>query len=224
MKIVLVEDHVMMRDIIRKVCAERDGFEVVAEAGTGADAVEAILRTAPDLVVLDLYLPDFDGLDVLARVRDTGHRPRVLVVSGFANPYLVFRLEGAQVDGFVDKRVQALPELREALGAVSSGRTYFSDTYLRLRDDRRQNPLAFDKLLNGLELEFLAYAAHGFDDAGIARHLDITRRAAEDHRREIMGILGLLTATDLMRYARENGFTFGPPPSFAASRLRVTAL
>ena len=186
--------------------------------------MEAILQMAPDLVILDLSLPDFDGIEVLARVRDAGHRPKVLVVSGFANPHLVFRLERARVNGFVDKGIHAEAGLREALNAVLSNRTYFSDTYVRLQDERRRNPFSFDKLLTNQQLVILAFVAHRFGDGEIAERLEISRRTAETHRQTVMRKLGVRSVTELMRYAHESGFTSGSPPFVPPNPVRTHRL
>jgi DNA-binding NarL/FixJ family response regulator len=210
MKIFLVDDHVIIRDVIRKICAERSEFTLVGETSFGSKSVEVILAKRPDLVVLDLCLPDISGFEVLKRVRSEGFRPRVLVVSGHLSPYLVFRLEGADVRGFFDKCFLGVDDLRQALDAMLCDRSYFSPTFREIQVKRHRDPVAFDKLLTTRELTILTLAAHKCHDAQIAELLDISPRTSETHRLTIMRKIGVRSTRDLIRYADANGFTSVP--------------
>lgn len=206
MKIVIVEDHLMFRETVRKVCLEDHDFEVVAEAGTGLEAIECIIRSKPDVVVLDIVLPDLDGFAVLDRVRRLGQDPRVLAISSYCGPYVLFRLEEARVQGFVDKRSQTLESLRMALGALRSNRSFFSETFLKMKSDFRHDPLAFNKLLTKQQMVVLSMVAQEYADEAIAKHLGIGERTVETHRTLIMRKLEIHSRMELVHFAKLRGF------------------
>lgn len=198
-----------MREFVKRICLQEPDVEVVAEAATGGEAVEYIIRTNPDVVLLDLGLPDFDGIEVLARIRENGRRPRVLVLSSHGNPYIVFRIEQAGVQGFIDKRMQSMDTLRIAINAIRSKRTYFSESFLEMRASRINDPLAFDKLLTNQQILVLSMVADLVDDESIANRLGITERTVEAHRTAIMRKFNVHSRTDLIRYAKSQGFMSG---------------
>src|SRR5471030_2415171 len=104
MKIVIADDHCMARDLLRIVATRNFGHEVVAEAADGPQAVSAVFRTKPDLVLLELRLPGLDGFGVIDAVRRSARSPRILVISTTCDAYTVYCVERAQVQGFLDKR------------------------------------------------------------------------------------------------------------------------
>jgi DNA-binding NarL/FixJ family response regulator len=205
-KVAIVEDHPIMREVVRKVCSGISWIEVVTEAGTGAIAVSEIVKNEPDIVVLDIGLPDFDGFEVLRRIRKLGANPRVLIFSGYCSPYLIFRLEHADIHGFVDKRINTLASMREAFSAIRKKTTYFPSPFLQTQTKFRRDPLAFDKLLTNQQILILSMVADHFDDAAIAKRLEITERTVETHRSAIMRKLGLHTRMDMIYYAQKQGF------------------
>ena len=155
----------MTRDFVKSVCLREPDIEIVAEAATGHEAVDGITRTNPDVVVLDVGLPDFDGIEVLSRIRANGVRPRVLILSSHRNPYTVYRIEHADVDGFVDKRSQTVQMLRLAIDALRRRETYFSESFIEDKVKRRLDPCAFDKLLTNQQISVLSMVADLFGDA-----------------------------------------------------------
>jgi DNA-binding NarL/FixJ family response regulator len=209
----------MFREIVRKVCAEDHDFEVVAEAGNGFEAIECIVGSKPDVVVLDLVLPELDGFAVLERIRQLGQHPRVLAISSHCGPYVIFRLEEARVQGFVDKRSQTLESLRMALDALRSNRSFFSETYLKGKSELRHDPLAFNKLLTKQQMTVLSLVAQQFADDAIAKHLGIGERTVETHRTLIMRKLEIHSRMELVHFAQLRGFI---PCSPSESRERET--
>lgn len=209
MKIAIVEDELIFRDMLRKVCLAEPQIEVVVEAENGSAAVESILQTHPDAVMLDIMLPDIDGFDVLNRIRNRGQRPRVLVISSYLSPYLIYQIEDAGVDGFFDKRNQTIETLRAALNALRTNRPFFSDSFLRMKSDIRNDPSAVDKLLTRQQMIVLWLVAQEISDAAIAKHLGIEQRTVESHRTVIMRKLNLHSRMELVHYAHKQGFIFG---------------
>lgn len=220
MRIAIVEDHLMTRDFVRKLCRHEPDLDVVGEAGTGSEAVDVIVRTAPDIVVLDLELPEFDGFEVLAQIREFGIKSRILVLSAYRSRYLDFRLEQAGIHGFVDKCGQTADSLREAFAAFRINCTYFATSLLDIRNSRHRDPRSFHKLLTNQQISVLGMMAHLFTDSAIAERLEIVECTVQTHRASIMRKLDLHSRTELMSYAKANGFMSGTPPPRVGLRLK----
>src|SRR5207253_9577498 len=112
-RILLVEDHVMFREVLRKVCVTELQHEVVGEAGDGRTAVGLALTTSPDLVLLDLHLPNLDGFAVVEALRKIAPDIRILILSSHCDEYTVWRAERTRVLGFVDKNTNTIATLQE---------------------------------------------------------------------------------------------------------------
>lgn len=206
-RIVIVEDHLMFREVLRKVCGHDLHHEVVGEAADGNLAVDVVRTTRPQLVLLDLHLPGLDGFEVIARIRQIVPDLLILVLSSHCDDYTVFRAERANVQGFVDKNTNSVASLKQAISLVADGKTSFSEAFKRIRAERLANPQSFDKILGNREREVLALVAQSLRDSEIAERLNISEQTVSTHRLNIIRKLGLDNTTELVRYAREHGFT-----------------
>ena len=206
-RIVIVEDHAMFREVLRKVCGRDLRHEIVGEASDGQGAVKLVLETAPDLVLLDLHLPKLDGFGVVEAIRQASPNIRVLVLSSHCDDYTVFRAEKARVNGFVDKNTNTVAVLKKAIATVADGMNYFSPEFLRLKTARHDDPHSFDKLLTDRERGMLSLIGEPFQDWEIAMKLGVSEQTVEKHRFNIMKKLGLKSTIEVVRYARDHGFT-----------------
>lgn len=206
MNVAIVEDHRLLRDFVKKVCLDEPDIQIVAEAATGLEAVDLITRTRPDLVVLDLELPDFDGIEALARIRKNGLQPLIIILSGYINPFWVSRIEHACIQGVVDKLTQTAEILRHAIRAVRLHQTYFSATYIEIKKIERRDPLAFEKLLSSQQILVLSMVADLLSDHAIGERLKISERTVETHRTTMMRKLGVHSRVELIQKARSLGF------------------
>jgi len=204
---VIVEDHLFIRDILKKICSAELNFDVVAEASDGKQAVGEILRTQPDLVLLDLELIGTDGFTVIELVRRAGLTPRILVISSFLDDYTVYRIEKAMVHGFLDKNLNNVASVAAAIRAVSRGEARFSEAFQRSKAARHADPNSFDKVLSEREIAVLSMIGDSLGDQEIGERLNISDRTAEKHRFNIQKRLGLKSTRALVRYAQEHGFT-----------------
>lgn len=202
----------MFREVLRKICAVDLRHEVVGEAEDGRTAVELVAKTKPDLVLLDLHLPNLDGFGVVEAIRIVAPEIRILVLSSHCDEYTVFRAERARVHGFVDKNTNTVATLKAAIKAVADGKVSFSDAYKRVKDTRLKDPKSFDKLLTERERAVLALIGDALSDDEIAVRLGVSRETAEKHRFNLARKLGLRTPLEIVRYARAHGFTLAPPP------------
>lgn len=210
MRIVLVEDHLMVLDALRKACERDFGHEVVGEATRGDEALPLILRTRPDVVILDLSLPEMDGFAVAAGARKALPSLRILVLSAHCDDYTLFRVERSGVNGFVDKNGNPLAEIDRALQAIAQGKCYYSDFYHAAKLARRTDPRSFTKILSDRERVVLGLIGHGLTDDEIGQRLGITPRTAATHRSNILRKLNIAGSTKLIAFAHEHGFTSLP--------------
>lgn len=213
MKIALVEDHLMLRELLRKACARDFGHQVIAEATTGPEAIAVVLATQPDLLILDLQLPGADGLTVLRAIRAGSASCRVLVLSSHCSEYTLYRVEKARVDGFVDKNSSTLAEVRKAVAAIGAGQCYFSARYQEAKAARRRDPQAFDKLLSEREQTVLILIGRLLTDEEAAGELGISSATVAKHRFNILKKLNLPSTPALARYARDRGFSEAALPT-----------
>jgi DNA-binding NarL/FixJ family response regulator len=207
MKIVIVEDERLFRDILRKTCASDLGHEVVGECGTGAEALELVQRLQPDLVILDINLPDMDGFAVVAAVRRVRVFQRILAISSYFDEVTLGRVERAGVQGFIDKSTNTVVELRLALEAVGAGQSFFPTRFVEARKAHFKDPKAFDKLLTDREQEVLGLIGEPLSDAEIAVRLGVSPETVEKHRFNVMRKLGFTTRAECARFARRCGLT-----------------
>ena len=202
----------MFREVLRKVCVQELRHEVVGEAADGRAAVEIVTRTSPDLVLLDLHLPSLDGFGVVDAIRKRSPGVRILVLSSHCDEYTVFRSERCRVQGFVDKNTNSVAMLKLAIAAVAAGKVWFSEPFLRTKAARHRDPKSFDKLLTDRERAILILVGHPLTDAEISAQLEISEETVEKHRFNILRKLGLQTTAELVRYARDHGFTLAARP------------
>jgi DNA-binding NarL/FixJ family response regulator len=209
---VIVEDHVMFREVLRKVCEQEMHHDIVGEAGDGRTAVTVVAETRPDLVLLDLHLPNLDGFGVVDEIRKISPDTRILVLSSHCDEYTVFRAEKAHVQGFVDKNTNSVAMLKEAITHVAAGRVSFSEAFLRIKAARHRNPQSFDKLLTDRERLIVTLVGEPLSDAQIAQRLSISEETVQKHRFNVLRKLDLGSTTELVRFARERGFTLSARP------------
>ncbi|HTH49753.1 MAG TPA: response regulator transcription factor [Candidatus Limnocylindria bacterium] len=201
----IVEDHLMFREVIRLVCDDEPGIHVVGEAATGPEGMKLILETKPDIAIMDISLPGMDGLTVAERVLQRLPNLGILVLSSFCDDYTLYKVERLRVKGFVDKNSNSIAILKQALAAIREGRSYFSAVFHAVKKARLANPRSFDKMLSESEQTILSLIGHGHSDAEIARRLKISPLTAQTHRRNIMHKLGISGTPKLVAFAAEHG-------------------
>jgi len=197
----------MFREVLRKVCVEDLRHEVVGEAADGERAVQVVGDTRPDLVLLDLHLPSLDGFGVVEAIRKTTPQVKVLILSSHCDGYTVFRSERAHVNGFVDKNTNSVAMLKTAIIAVAQGKVWFSEVFLKAKAARHRDPTSFDRLLTRRERAILTLVGLPLTDAQISAKLDISEETVEKHLSNILRKFGFQRTMQLIRYAREQGFT-----------------
>jgi len=210
LRVIIADDHAVVRQGIRGVLEEVEGLSVVAEAGDGEEALALTREHEPDVVVLDVTMPGKTGLEVARELRDSGSETRVLVLSMHDDPAYVLEAVRAGADGYVLKDV-APSELRAAVTAVHEGREYFSARVthqlslgLRKEIEQEQRRSRLDSL-TAREVEVLRLVAQGLTNREIAEQLGISPRTVETHRERVMAKLRIRTVAGLTRFVVEQG-------------------
>jgi RNA polymerase sigma factor (sigma-70 family) len=210
MRVVIADDHAVVRQGIRGVLEDVEGLQVVAEAGDGDQALALAEEHTPDVVVLDVTMPGKSGLEVAKELRDRGSGVRVLVLSMHDEPEYVLEAVRSGADGYVLKDV-APSELRAAVTAVHEGREYFSarvthqlSVGLREEIEREQRKSRLDSL-TAREVEVLVMVAEGMTNRGIAEKLGISPRTVETHRERVMAKLRIRSVAGLTRFVVDQG-------------------
>jgi DNA-binding NarL/FixJ family response regulator len=206
-KIVVIEDQTMIRDLLVGACESTFKPSVVAEAADAATGLSQCLQINPDVVFLDLELPDRDGLDLLPELRRAAPQAKIIALSSHTDEVTVHRVLRSQIEGFVDKIGQPVKILQEAVTTVMEGRRYLSPVVREIWQRLRDEPAAFNKLLSDREQEVLVLVGRGYTNSEIAQQMALSPNTIQNHRCSIMSKLGLHSSSHLIRYATEKGFT-----------------
>jgi len=205
-KILLVDDHIIVRQGLRKLLETQKNFLIVAEAGNGLEALKLVDTHHPDVTVLDIMMPGIGGLEVARQVQG---KTRVVILSMHSNEaYVVEAIRNGAL-GYVLKDAQA-NELIDAIHAAYENRYYLGSpfsqqsvtTYLAKVQSR---PLDIYETLTRREREVLKMAAEGLTSGEISEKLAISPRTVEVHRANAMHKLNLKSQSDLVRYAVRRG-------------------
>ena len=209
-RVLVVDDHAVVREGLRHVLSASEGFAVVGEAGTGADALALAQAQRPDVVLLDLTMPGMSGLAVAAELRRRVPDARILVLSMHEQDEYVLAAVRGGAHGYVLKDTGPA-ELRAAIRAVYEGDGFFSPAVAgRLSAAVRHEvvteaPHQRLERLTPREREVLALVAAGNTNRAIAAHLGISPRTVESHRESLMKKLSLRSIADLTRFAVQAG-------------------
>jgi len=214
-RVIIADDHAVVRQGIRIVLEDVPGLEVLAEAGDGEEVLALLADHKPDLLVLDISMPKKNGLEVAKELRNQGSELGILVLSMHDNPEYVLEAVRAGADGYILKDVSP-SELREAVQAVAEGREYFTDRVthqlsvaLREELERERQRSKLDQL-TGREREVLVRVAKGRTNREIAEEFGISPRTVETHRERVMAKLRIRTVAGLTRFVVENGLEEAP--------------
>ena len=196
----------MFRDLLKKICREHFHLSVVGEAEDAATGLALCRLHKPDIVLLDLNLPDKDGVAMADELLAMNPRTRILALSSECDDYTLYRVLNSGVHGYVDKNRQSMEVLKEAIDEVLKGRVFFTEVVQQVRQRLRSEPKAFPKLLTEREQQLLELLGGGLTNEEVAQRLKLSTSTVQLHRRNIMGKLGLHRTPDLIRYAVSKGF------------------
>lgn len=212
LRILLADDHVLVRAGIRTLLDQLPGVEVVAEASDGREAVQLAGKSHPDLAILDVAMPVLNGLEATTRLRQQFPALQVLVLSMHANEEYVQQAFRAGAAGYLLKK-SAVAELEAALRAVQSGKNYLSPALAQRivvpqpSDEPSKSPL---ERLTSRQREILQLIAESRTTKEIAAELGVSAKTVEFHRAELMKRLSLRDIPALVRFAMQSGLVQPP--------------
>jgi DNA-binding NarL/FixJ family response regulator len=209
--ILLVDDHRMMREGLRLLLDQESEFRVVGEAADGRMAVELARQLQPDVVIMDIGMPDLNGIEATRKMRDASGSSRIIALSTYSDKRYVLGMLGAGASGYVLKSAAA-EELVRAIQQVMCGEKYLSPdltgTVVGEYLERMVSPKATQgQLLGPREREVLQMLAEGKTSKEIAAQLFIAVKTVDMHRQNIMNKLDLHSVAELTKYAIREGMT-----------------
>jgi len=208
-RVVLADDHRMLRDALVLVLGRETDIEVVGVADDGPSAIALARAHVPDVMVLDIAMPGINGVEVARRVHGNQPHVRILILSAYMDKRFVQETLKAGAAGYVTKAAAAA-ELPRAIRAVAAGQNYLSPE-ITSAVVSQFSPNSGDSgsavALSAREREVLRLVADGVRTAAIARRLGITEATVEVHRRNVMRKLDLHGIAELTKYALREGLT-----------------
>ncbi|MFH1496309.1 MAG: response regulator transcription factor [Verrucomicrobiota bacterium] len=204
-RVFLIDDQGAVLDMLCRVMREA-GIEVAGVARSGAEAVSAVLSTRPDLVVVDLSMPDQTGFDVVTELRASGAPCRFLAFTGVTSIHAIERIWDTRFDGIVSK-MSPLNELLDAVRSVLSGQVYVCRLFAEVRREQRRRPDNPSRVLTAREVQVLSLIGEARADGEIAELLQLSSTTVQGVRTRLINKLGLNGTPQLVRFANEHGYT-----------------
>ena len=210
-RVVLADDHVFVRDGIKSLLENEANIEVVGEAIDGADALEVVTETKPDLLIVDIRMPNLTGIEVVEKLRSQNNKVKIIMLSMHESEEYVLKSIKAGADGYLLKG-SSKEEFLKALHAVSSGGKYFSGDISSILIGQLTNSssssepkqtLGEEMMITKREKEILTLLLSGKGNKEIAEALDISKRTAEVHRFNLMKKLKVKNLMELSNKATE---------------------
>ena len=210
-KILLVDDHQILRDGIRSLVKGYDDMEVIGEAADGRETLDMVEKLSPDVVIMDISMPDLNGIDATRMIINEAPDVKVIALSMHHDKQFVSEIFKAGASGYLIKD-SAFDELEHAIRIVMSGQTYINPQIASLvveslvNQSVTPNPKSFS-LLTEREREVLQLIADGKSTKQIAIDLNVSSKTIESHRRQVMGKLNVRSVADLTKFAIREGLT-----------------
>ena len=205
-RVLVVDDHAILRDGIRALLALHDDIEVVGEATEGRDAIDKVCQFLPDVVLMDIAMPLMDGIEATRRIHKENPKVKVLILTQHDNREYMLSSVKAGADGCISKRAVA-SELVSAIRVVHQGDSYLypSVATVVLKDYLQQSEQDSYERLTNREREVLKLVAEGHTSQEIADLLCVSVKTVLGHRTKIMEKLDIHNRTELVKYAIRKG-------------------
>jgi two-component system response regulator NreC len=226
-RLLVADDHALLRQALRVLLEAQDGLEVVGEATNGRDAVDAAARLQPDVILMDMVMPGLNGIDATRQIIKRSPATRILILTAYLEDERLLQALRAGAAGYVVKNSD-MEELLLAIQSVHRGNTYFSTTVseeiavneVLLQSKQPEGKTGYE-LLTAREREVLQLIAEGLSNQAIADELVISVKTVEAHRAHIMTKLHAKNRTDLIRYAIRRGLVSLDGPESMPERQAI---
>lgn len=207
-KVVIADDHAVVRAGLRALLQDTPQLELIAEASGGVEALELVKKLQPEILVLDLSMPDMDGISVTRQLKELHLITRVLILTVHEDEALLKEAIQAGASGYILKQA-AESELVSAIQVILRGDLYVDPSLLRslLNEQVKSQPVhtGIVEPLTPREVDVLKLIVEGHTNRQIAEQLSISVRTVEGHRANLSEKLGLHSRVELVRYAKEHG-------------------
>jgi DNA-binding NarL/FixJ family response regulator len=206
-KVLLADDHHVVREGFRRIVEDAGDMMVVAEAADGREAIERVKKTSPDVAVIDISMPGMDGLEVISQLRYSNPDLPILILTMHEEEQYVVRAISAGAMGYVTKRV-APEQLVEAIRKVNAGRRYLTESaaeMLALRMTRGAGGTSPIDSLSDREIQVLRRLALGHNNREIAEAYNISIKTVDTYRLRLLQKLNLRNNAELTRFAIQAG-------------------
>jgi len=204
LRVILADDHELVRVGVRRLLLTNESIDVVGEASNGEEAVYLVQHERPDVALLDVLMPNMDGIGAARRIKELSFQTKVVMLTSFEdNHYLDLALQSG-ADGYLTKNVSR-QELHDAVRSVVDGKRVFSKAVISLMQGRvpsqPQQPASKPVSITRREEEILSLVAQGLTSPEIGAKLNISSRTVETHRAHLMEKVGVNNMAGLVRYA-----------------------
>ena len=205
-RVSIVEDQRLVAEFFALHCRDL-GMQVLPWCGTCREGLATIREHLPDLVLLDISLPDGDGLELAKKLLHELPEMKILAISAHRDPWTMLQVQRLGLHGFVDKNEQSPGILTDAIRAVMGGRVYYTPVVNKSSAMIRHDPKAFIRVLSDHETRILSMIGESKNDNEIALILGISPATVQSRRRDIMGKLDIHATPKLIHFAIVNGLT-----------------
>lgn len=206
-KVILADDHQFLVEGLLSILKDEPSFEIVATAQNGFELIDAVLRHSPDLVILDMNMPGYDGLQCLDRIKADIPKTKVLVLTNYNQPELVSEVKKRKAEGYLIKNSSA-NELTEVILKILDGQTHFPAPG-QLKTISEDSFFLDDFLkkyqLTKREVEIIRLVCQELSNKEIADKLFLSELTIKTHRRNILRKLDIRNVAGLVNFAKENG-------------------
>lgn len=202
-RVLIADDHTLVRQGLVKLLLEGGECEIVAEAADGKEAVDKALATSPDVAVLDVSMPRLNGIEAVRRIREALPRTRILALTVHDEEEYVVHMIRAGASGYLVKD-SAAAELMDAVRALASGQGYFGPQAAQILADQYRHPSAAGDPYGSLtprEREVFHLVIEGLTTKEIAKELGVSVKTADNHRSRVMDKLNAKNVVELVRFA-----------------------
>ncbi|OGP73307.1 MAG: DNA-binding response regulator [Deltaproteobacteria bacterium RBG_16_49_23] len=210
-RIILADDHVILRQGLKRIIEERTGLEVIGEAGCGLELLKILQEVNPNMVILDISMPNLRGIEAINEIKSNHPGTKILILTMHKEKDYLYQAISAGAEGYLLKE-DADKELFSAIDTIRRGRTYISpflseepmQDWIQLARGKKE--LSSTDSLTLREREILKLIAEGKSSKEIADLLYISARTVERHRANLMNKLNLRKTADLVKYAMQKGY------------------
>jgi DNA-binding NarL/FixJ family response regulator len=213
LRVFIADDHAILRDGLKSILNDHAGIEVVGEAEDGRDAVARVVRTKPDVVIMDITMPELNGIEATRRIRASCPSAKILMLSRHRSAEYVHQALRAGASGYLHKNATSAELVRAVMKIASGGRYMDAAASAKLRQTgamdsngrvHKKSPL---EKLSPREHEILQLAVEGKSSARIAQIMGLSSKTVDTYRSRLMAKLGVDNFRDLIRFAVEHGLT-----------------